>query len=204
MLHNDSVLRNFVREKEAKAAAFECENDFSDSEAKDTDEKKFVCELCSKEVKTVYSLRRHMKIHSGQRPHVCDICDRSFIESGNLRKHIRMHRKEKKHQCNQCGFRFYERNKLMSHIKTHTGEKQFSCEVCSRAFTTPAQVQVHMKVVFRFRSRKILYVACFSDSHRGKTVQMRHLPKVLSLHRLPLHTQKNTQRLTPLRLSGMQ
>lgn len=107
---------------------------------------KFVCELCKKAVKTIHSLRRHMKIHTGEKPHKCKLCEKSFVEPGNLTKHLRKHTKDKKHQCNECGLRFYERNKLAIHIRTHTGEKPYSCPVCTRPFATTAQVQIHMKV----------------------------------------------------------
>lgn len=106
----------------------------------------FECNICKKQVKTIHSLRRHMKIHSGIKPHGCTLCGKRFLEQGNLTKHLRNHNKDKKHQCNECGLRFYERNKLMIHIRTHTGEKPFTCKICSRAFATHAQVQIHMKV----------------------------------------------------------
>lgn len=110
----------------------------------------FKCHICQKQVKTIHSLRRHMKIHSGIKPHSCSICGKRFLEQGNLTKHLRNHNKDKKHQCNECGLRFYERNKLMIHIRTHTGEKPFTCKICGRAFATHAQVQIHMKVRNRY------------------------------------------------------
>lgn len=39
--------------------------------------------------------KRHVRIHSGQKPYACHICDKSFRQSGTLRKHIGTHKKKK-------------------------------------------------------------------------------------------------------------
>lgn len=105
-----------------------------------------LCIVCNKQVKTINSLKRHMKIHSGIKPHTCPVCNQQFLEQGNLKKHLRKHQNRKEHECNDCGLKFYERNKLQIHMRKHTGEKPFKCELCTRAFATVSQVQRHMKV----------------------------------------------------------
>lgn len=124
----------------------ECFDNVLDTLSADQNSNQYKCDICTKKVLSFQSLRRHMKIHSGEKTHMCEICNRSFIEKGNLKKHMRRHTNEKKHQCNECGLRFYERNKLAIHMRTHSGEKPYTCTVCSKSFNTASQVQIHMNV----------------------------------------------------------
>lgn len=59
-------------------------------------EKKFVCKHCDKRFKRHEHLKRHMKIHTDDRPFCCDIegCGRKFSRSDNFRAHRRTHMKK--------------------------------------------------------------------------------------------------------------
>ncbi|KAG5370309.1 Regulatory protein [Yarrowia sp. C11] len=59
-------------------------------------EKKFVCKHCEKRFKRHEHLKRHMKIHTDDRPFCCDIegCGRKFSRSDNFRAHRRTHMKK--------------------------------------------------------------------------------------------------------------
>jgi KRAB domain-containing zinc finger protein len=46
------------------------------------------CELCHKILNSAYALRRHMMVHTGQRPHQCPQCDKSFSECYKLKAHL--------------------------------------------------------------------------------------------------------------------
>lgn len=170
VIRSETILRHVLHKLELKLSKINDNSSYSDSEVfiedansvknetfsnttkssayktKSCASRTFECDICKKQVKTMHSLKRHARIHSGEKPHVCDICKKAFAEPGNLTKHLRKHSKDKKHQCNECGLRFYERNKLTIHVRTHTGEKPFACKVCARAFATSSQVQIHMKV----------------------------------------------------------
>jgi uncharacterized Zn-finger protein len=37
----------------------------------------------------ISTLRKHARVHNGERPYLCDICNRRFTQSGNLKKHRR-------------------------------------------------------------------------------------------------------------------
>ncbi len=59
-------------------------------------EKKFVCKHCDKRFKRHEHLKRHMKIHTDDRPFICEIegCNRKFSRSDNFRAHRRTHMKK--------------------------------------------------------------------------------------------------------------
>uniref|UniRef100_A0A1I8PAV7 C2H2-type domain-containing protein n=1 Tax=Stomoxys calcitrans TaxID=35570 RepID=A0A1I8PAV7_STOCA len=62
----------------------------------------FECFLCGKKVQSSYNLRRHMMIHTGERPFACDLCDRRFREFSDLKKHRRRHAAEPNFICMVC------------------------------------------------------------------------------------------------------
>ena len=49
------------------------------------------CAFCPKEFKTVFLLRRHERVHTGQRPFKCDVCEKSFRRKYNLSNHKHTH-----------------------------------------------------------------------------------------------------------------
>ncbi|XP_023304444.2 zinc finger protein 12 [Lucilia cuprina] len=62
----------------------------------------FECFLCGKKVQSSYNLRRHMMIHTGERPFGCDLCDRRFREFSDMKKHRRRHANEPSYLCMVC------------------------------------------------------------------------------------------------------
>lgn len=55
------------------------------------------------------TLRRHLQRHMLAKPHSCATCDKTFTELYALRRHVRVHtgeRLEKKHACHICDKRY--------------------------------------------------------------------------------------------------
>lgn len=83
--------------------------DEKQSVAEEIKDLKFACDFCHKRFAENKILKRHLKIHSPNKPHVCTVCNMSFAESSNLTKHKKKHTGElrnvvgKPNLCSVCG-----------------------------------------------------------------------------------------------------
>lgn len=105
-----------------------------------------LCYICGKTFTTRTHLKRHMLVHTGQKPHCCKECGKRFARSECLRIHMRIHTVEKPYTCEVCGKGFRQRGNMICHIRTHTGEKPHRCVICSRPFAYKKDMLRHMQV----------------------------------------------------------
>ncbi|KAK6980263.1 zinc finger protein 664 [Biomphalaria glabrata] len=113
--------------------------------------KEFQCETCLKEFTYSQNLKRHqlkkhLLVHSGERPYKCKICDKAFSQSSALKYHFRIHSGEKPYKCPLCERAFTQSSTLKVHQLFHSGEKPFKCQLCQREFAQSTALKIHQSV----------------------------------------------------------
>uniref|UniRef100_A0A3Q3PY20 C2H2-type domain-containing protein n=1 Tax=Monopterus albus TaxID=43700 RepID=A0A3Q3PY20_MONAL len=92
--------------------------------------KTYACDWCCKSFAQSADLRRHLRTHTGERPHRCTFCSKSFSQRGNLRRHLRIHTGERPYSCPYCCRTFSDGDTMKKHKRTHLGEKPYRCDMC--------------------------------------------------------------------------
>ncbi|XP_030326584.1 zinc finger X-chromosomal protein isoform X2 [Strigops habroptila] len=144
-----------------------------------TGEKPYQCQYCEYRSADSSNLKTHVKTkHSKETPFKCDICFQTFSDTKELQQHTLMHQESKTHQCLHCDHKSSNSSDLKRHIiSVHTKDYPHKCDMCDKGFHRPSELKKHVA------------------AHKGKKLhQCRHCdfkiadPFILSRHILSVHT----------------
>jgi uncharacterized Zn-finger protein len=109
-------------------------------------DKNHFCIICNKTFSKSYSLTRHMKLHTGDRPHRCEICFARYIQRSDLRRHIEsIHVKLPKFQCSLCVKTFCTKKSMKNHELLHNDALPYRCGEtdCGKGFKSNRMLRIH-------------------------------------------------------------
>lgn len=142
------------------------ESNSNNCETLENNDGTYRCPLCPKEVVSKYNLKRHMMIHTGEKPHKCPTCYKGFREQSDLRKHKKVHiYGNRLFECNICfrSYQSYKANKCyycegddedLPPPNTYEDDsKLYSCFLCTATQLTTHQLKQHLIQVHPATSR---------------------------------------------------
>ncbi|XP_046559009.1 zinc finger protein 709-like [Haliotis rubra] len=143
---------------------------------------KVSCQVCSKILANQSYLKRHMRIHTQEKPYRCKLCGEAFYMYGTFRNHRLAHQgippkvytksnqrrvrcvgSEKPFTCEVCGRGFVQGHGLRRHLQFHEKEKsrpekKFQCQVCRNFYPDLKNLQRHM--IYHNRERNCKCQLC--------------------------------------------
>ena len=125
-----------------------------------TGERPYPCLICDKRFQRKTDLNKHTRTHTGEKPYACEFCDKRVSDKSQLNVHRRLHTGDRPYCCSKCGKRCITSSELSRHKAVHCGEKVERCNLCKKAFTIKECLGMHMKLHYRSRGKLLRCEKC--------------------------------------------
>ncbi|GIY04841.1 hypothetical protein CDAR_532311 [Caerostris darwini] len=165
------------------ASSTECSSSALKSSKNSTDKGK-MCDVCKEELSSLYGLKRHMVIHTGEKPFVCNTCKRAFSRSSNLKRHMRIHSGETPYSCEMCQRKYNQSSNLNSRKSIHSGIKPHHCDYCDFETAKKGSLNRHLKSQHSEHKEKCS--VCCDYFYSKKSLQSHKCKKTNSISRANL------------------
>ncbi len=87
----------------------------------------------------------------------CPVCLKKFKKPTQVRRHLCVHTGQRPHQCNLCGKSYTQRNSLLIHVRTvHAGERMFVCPFCAFSFSQKSNLTTHIERIHADQAKKLV------------------------------------------------
>nr|CAD7430695.1 unnamed protein product [Timema monikensis] len=129
---------------------------------------KMKCQFCEQKFATRQRLKKHIRTHSGERPHLCEVCCRGFSSKSHLERHKLTHTEEKRFYCNYCNYSFIQKGNFKLHTYTKACQPSFDktknedysskpkrrdaflsqvcdCDICGQHFSKKMYLESHLR-----------------------------------------------------------
>lgn len=109
-------------------------------------EKPYICQDCNESFRYKITLTAHKVIHTGNQLYHCKKCSKKFSSQGNLLQHQRVHSDERPYGCNTCSKRFKTNSGSKVHMESHKMYYPHVCNICRKTYKTKSSLNIHMRI----------------------------------------------------------
>ncbi len=102
------------------------------------------CQDCSYTTTNVFDYKRHLTVHTNERPYICQQCSDGFKTIKTLQQHMLVHTDEHPHICDICYSSFKSKSRLTTHKRWHNIIRKFKCDLCDKNYTIAANLRRHI------------------------------------------------------------
>ncbi|XP_049926237.1 zinc finger protein 646-like isoform X3 [Epinephelus moara] len=132
------------------------------SDDMESDERPYVCDLCTCAYKHASSLLNHKLTHKTG-DFRCDFCSKPYTNYMSLRNHMRIHG-QKRYMCDLCGKAFRLARYLRNHQRIHDdGPNRFDCPSCCKSYRTMLELAQHRCTAAASNQNRFNCPSCFKS-----------------------------------------